>query len=170
MCHLHERTLISQIFYVSPKFWAIFDVFNTNVWDCIQLDVISIFTHENQAIISMHMLFGVNSFLNLFSLAYYMYFQYFQISFLCPRIKWPGAYCFCPVCLLSTLTFAIIFLTICDRDFIWHAYSTNKALSYDWHSLWKKNLFRTLLPPGAQCFRMCAQFAIFPKISNFCTI
>ena len=23
------------------------------------------------------------------------------------------------------------FLTICDRDFIWHAYSTNKALSND---------------------------------------
>ena len=41
--------------------------------------------------------------------------------FLCPRIEWSGAYCFCPVCLsvclsvclfvclLSTLTFAIIF-------------------------------------------------------------
>ena len=41
--------------------------------------------------------------------------------FLCPRIEWSGAYCFCPVCLsvclsvclfvclLSTLTFAITF-------------------------------------------------------------
>ena len=49
------------------------------------------------------------------------------------------------------------FLTICDRDFIWHAYSTNKALSNDSdiHSE-KKNRFRTLLPPGEQCFCMCA--------------
>ena len=66
------------------------------------------------------------------------------------------------------INFRYIFLTICDRDFIWHAYSTNKALSNDSdiHSE-KKNLFRTLFPPGAQCFRMRAEFAIFPKISNF---
>ena len=32
-----------------------------------------------------------------------------------------------------------IFLTICDRDLILHAYFTNKALSNDsWHSLCKK--------------------------------
>ena len=69
---------------------------------------------------------------------------------------------------LSVYNFRYNFLTICDRDFIWHAYSTNKALSNDSdiHSE-KKNLFRTLFPPGAQCFRMCAEFAIFPKISNF---
>ena len=40
-----------------------------------------------------------------------------EFDFLCPRIEWSGAYCFCPVCLsvclfvclLSTLTFTITF-------------------------------------------------------------
>ena len=32
-----------------------------------------------------------------------------QLGFLCPRIEWSGAYCFCPVCLLSTLIFAMTF-------------------------------------------------------------
>ena len=49
-----------------------------------------------------------------------LYITYIN-NFLCPRIEWSGAYCFCPVCLsvclsvclfvclLSTLTFAITF-------------------------------------------------------------
>ena len=96
-----------------------------------------------------------------------MYFQYFQISFLCPRIKWRGG-----ILLLSCLSGVNInirynFLAICDRDFILYAYFTNKALSNDSDIHSEINLFRTLLPFGEQCFRMCAEFAIFPKISNF---
>ena len=153
MCHLHKRTLISQIFYISPQFWAIFDDFNpSKMYETVKLYSawchfnISMKLGNNQhadviwgEIIFELMQFGIIAYiflrlrvwLPLYSVqtkfvpihqeiwiltCTYMYFQYFQISFLCPRIKWPGAYCFCPgaycfcpVCLLSTLTFAIIF-------------------------------------------------------------
>ena len=51
-----------------------------------------------------------------------------RISFLCPRIKWLGAYCFCPVCLfvclsvcLSVVNFNLRFnfWTVRNRDFIY---------------------------------------------------
>ena len=123
---------ITNILYISPKFWAIFDDFNQlNVWDshCIQLDVISLYpwifyTQElgnNQhayviwgEIIFELMQFGIIAYIFLRlrvwiatvhctneictnasrNMNTYMYFQYFQISYLWPRIKWPGAYCF----------------------------------------------------------------------------
>ena len=64
---------------------------------------------------------GINALFLHFSYTYAHFIKWFILQFLCPRIEWSGAYCFCPlclsvclfvclsVCLLSTLTFAITF-------------------------------------------------------------
>ena len=82
-------------------------------------------------------------------------FRLFAFMFLCPRFELSGAYCFCPVC-LSVVNFNLCYNFWTVRD-IWHAYSTNDALSIDTKlidlvtltlTLKLKIAFWTLLPPG----------------------
>ena len=98
------------------------------------------------------------------------YFAIFSNFVFMPRDQMTGGILFVScLSVVNIITFAIIFLTICDRDFIWHAYSTNKALSND-SDIHSENTFLGLCccrGGGAQCFRVCAEFAISPKISNF---
>ena len=48
-----------------------------------------------------------------------------------PKDQLTGGLLFLYCMSVVIINFRYNFLTICDRDFIWHAYSTNKALSND---------------------------------------
>ena len=79
-------------------------------------------------------------------------------SFLCPRIEWSGAYCFCPVCLfvclsvcLSVVNFNLCynFWTVRDRDFIFGMHAPLMMLFQMTPRPMLKIAFWTLFSPGA---------------------
>ena len=109
----------------------------------------------------MQMLFGVKSFLNLCSLAIslylfkitcmnchctlykrnlYQYIKKYEYLHVLPifsnfvfmtKDQMTGGILFLSCLSVVNINIRYNCLTICDRDFIWHAYSTNKALSND---------------------------------------
>ena len=104
--------------------------------------------------------------------------RYHHISaFLCPRIEWSGAYCFCPVCLLLTLTFAITFEPLeietsylaCILHlwcpFKWHQCQWPCDLDFD---LEAKNSFFDFVAAGGilLCFTNSPWFFFFLKTSK----
>ena len=104
------------------------------------------------------------------------------LVFLCPRIEWSGAYCFCPVCLfvclLSTLTFAITFEPL-EVETSYLASTLHEKCPFNWHqSQWpcdldfdlcaKNSFFGLCCRRGhSQCFTNTPWFFL---ITCFCTI
>ena len=167
MCHLHERTLISQIFYIFLPNFEQYLTISTQVkcmrQSCIQLDVISIYpwnfyTQElgnNQhadviwgEIIFELMKFGIIAYIFLrlrvwiatvhctnkictVPIHQEIWILTCTSNIFMPKDQMTGGILFLSCLSVVNINICYNFLTICDRDFIWHAYSTNKALSND---------------------------------------
>ena len=91
-----------------------------------------------------------------------MYFQYFQISFFMHKDQMTGGILFLSCRSVVNINIRYNFLTICDRDFFWHVYSTNKALSNDSDIHSEKNLFYDAVAARGTVFPCVCVICHFP--------